>query len=58
MICLTSLVPHMVPGGVIIVDDYHTWDGCSKAVHDFLSQRQSAMRVKQFDNGIAYLVVR
>ena len=25
----------IVPGGIIVVDDYHTWDGCAAAVNEY-----------------------
>jgi len=45
--CLESLAKHMSPKGIIIVDDYYTWDGCSRAVHDFLSSRKLLSRITQ-----------
>ena len=41
-------------GGLIIVDDYATWDGCSRAVHDFLSHRQLSERLL-VHGGVYYL---
>jgi O-methyltransferase len=37
MICLTKYWDHVLPGGLILIDDYHSWEGCSRAVHDLLS---------------------
>jgi len=34
--CLKRIYPHLVPGGSIILDDYHHWGGCRKAVDEFL----------------------
>jgi asparagine synthase (glutamine-hydrolysing) len=36
MTCLTRVFPRLVPGGSIIVDDYHDWGGCRKATDEFL----------------------
>jgi len=30
----------VVPGGFIILNDYNTWEGCNKALNDFLTERQ------------------
>ena len=38
MTCLENLFPHVVPGGVVIIDDYGFWDGCTRAVHEYLSR--------------------
>jgi len=46
MVCLTRLYDYVAPGGLILLDDYYTWDGCSRAVHDFLSQRQAVERIR------------
>jgi O-methyltransferase len=54
--CLEALYPKMSEGGIVIIDDYHTWDGCAKAVHDFLSRRSIADRIRQSHNGIAYII--
>ena len=55
--CLEALYDRVVPGGVIIVDDYYTWDGCARAVHDFLSRRGVAARIRQWGGTICYLRV-
>lgn len=57
MTCLESLYDHVSPGGIIILDDYHTWDGCSRAVHDFLSRRSATERIREF-SGICYIEKR
>lgn len=43
--CLVNLVPKLAPGGIVIMDDYFTWDGCAKAVHEFLAETQSSARL-------------
>ena len=50
MVCLKSLYEFVAPNGLIILDDYHTWDGCSRALHDFLSQRSAIERIRSLDN--------
>jgi O-methyltransferase len=36
---LAALVDRVEPGGVINVDDYGRWEGCDRAVHEFLDGR-------------------
>lgn len=48
MVCLQALFKHVAPGGIIIIDDYYTWDGCAQAVHDFLSQQRAVERIDSF----------
>jgi O-methyltransferase len=44
--CLEQLFPLVQPGGVVIIDDYFDWDGCARAVHDYLSRQGSADRLR------------
>lgn len=37
---LDRLYDNVVTGGLVIIDDYYDWPGCSQAVHDFLSERR------------------
>ena len=46
MICLESLFDRVSEHGIIILDDYHAWDGCSRALHDFLSRRSATERIR------------
>jgi len=55
MTCLTSLFGHVAQGGIVIIDDYHTWDGCSRAVHDFLAHHGSSLRIRQWSNDVCYI---
>ena len=52
---LDNLFDKVVEGGVIIIDDYAAWEGCSKAVHDFLSKRSRSEKIHQFENEIYYI---
>jgi O-methyltransferase len=52
---LTMLYDHVVPGGLIIFDDYYYWEGCARAVHAFLAQRQARETIRQFRGDYAYL---
>lgn len=47
MTTLEHLYKHLAPGALVIVDDYYAWDGCSRAVHDFLSRNELTARIKQ-----------
>lgn len=39
-LCLTMIVPHLVVGGVLVIDDYHYYDGCKKAVDEYFATQQ------------------
>jgi O-methyltransferase len=58
-LCLERLYPHVAPGGIVIVDDYYTWDGCAHAVNEFISgfaPPDAVPRLSQFRDVAAYLV--
>jgi O-methyltransferase len=55
MICLTVLFDRVSEGGIIALDDYYVWDGCSRALHDFLSDRSAVERVRNLGN-VCYLI--
>ena len=56
MICLNRLYPRVIPGGLIIIDDYHVWEGCRRAVHDYLSREGLDDRICQWKNDVAYII--
>lgn len=40
MTCLQRIEPHLVSGGVLIIDDYKDWSGCRTAVDTYFANRQ------------------
>jgi O-methyltransferase len=57
-VCLENLYPHVVPGGIVILDDYHNWDGCARAVNEYIAgiaSRNEVPRVREFHDKVAYL---
>ena len=56
--CLNHFYPQMNRGGVVIIDDYYAFEGCARAVHDYLSRHQLGRRIRQLDNDVCYLVVQ
>lgn len=37
--CLERIWPNLVPGGIIILDDYDHWSGCRRAVDEWIAGR-------------------
>jgi O-methyltransferase len=56
MVCLENLYPLVAEKGIIIIDDYYAWDGCSRAVHDYLSKNNLPLRISQTEKGVCYIV--
>ena len=48
LLCLNELVPQVVDGGVVILDDYYTWDGCPRAVHEYLASRDLPYKIRRY----------
>jgi hypothetical protein len=46
MTCLERIEPRIVPGGVMVIDDYEHWSGCRKAVDEYFAGR-SGYRFEQ-----------
>ena len=46
MQCLEAFGPLLREGAVVIVDDYFAWDGCARALHDWLSRHDLPWRVR------------
>jgi O-methyltransferase len=57
MLCLKYLFLYMAKNGIVVIDDYYTWDGCCRAVHDFLSAEKLPIRIMQWDNDVCFFVV-
>lgn len=56
MTSLKYLYPMVVHDGLVILDDYPYWEGCSKAVHRYLADVGSASRIHQLEDTVTYLV--
>ncbi len=54
MVCLDNLFDKVVEGGVVILDDYLHWDGCARAVHDYLSRTQAIARI-EYRGGVPFI---
>lgn len=52
---LNCLFHQVNTGGLIIIDDYYTWDGCSRAVHDFLARNKRAEKISSVQ-GVCFII--
>lgn len=46
---LEQLFPKLVPGGVLIIDDYGHWQGCRKAVDEYFAKNNIQMFLHRVD---------
>ena len=50
-ICLEYLFHKVVPGGFVIIDDYGTYDGCKRAVDEYLSSNRLSLFLNRVNRG-------
>lgn len=56
-LCLEALYPYVALDGLVLIDDYFTWDGCARAVHEYLgAQAGHQDRIRQTPRGVAYII--
>jgi O-methyltransferase len=54
---LRNLFERVIPGGLIIVDDYFDWEGCARAVHEYFCESGATERIREAKAGhFAYIV--
>jgi O-methyltransferase len=57
--CLEKFWDRMLPRGLVLIDDYHAWEGCTKAVHAFLAARAAPEPIRESRFGkVAYILKR
>ena len=55
--CLEKFWDRLLPGGLVLIDDYYAWEGCTKAVHAFLAGRGASEPIRESRIGkLAYIV--
>ena len=54
LVCLQRIVPRLVSGGTIVIDDYFDWSGCRKAVDGYFSDKTAMFR---FDDTAGSLAI-
>lgn len=53
-VCLDALIPQMAPGGLVLIDDYQAWDGCARAVNEFLGATTLPIRLRESSQGVTW----
>ena len=52
--CLDALIPQMAPGGLVLIEDYLAWDGCARAVNEFLGNADLPIRLRESRYGVTW----
>ena len=47
MLCLERITPYLIPGGILVIDDYEDWSGCKRAVDDYFAGRRAEFKFVQ-----------
>jgi O-methyltransferase len=59
IICLRTFWASVAEGGIVLIDDYHTWAGCTKAVNEFFAASDPPQRISQGPIGrVSYVIKR
>ncbi len=53
-VCLDHFAPLVATNGVVIIDDYLAWDGCVRAVHEYLVTNDLPYRIRTVGDCLAY----
>ena len=46
-VCLERIWPNLVDGGTVVIDDYQHWEGCRRAVDDFVARTPNARVIRR-----------
>jgi len=52
-LCLEHLYPLVVPGGMVVLDDYFDWEGCKLATDEYRAQNGIHAALEQIDGDLA-----
>jgi hypothetical protein len=55
-VSLDYLFEKVVPGGFVVIDDYGSYDGCRKAVDEFLARLEQPLFLNVVNSQIRYLI--
>ena len=55
-VALENLYDLVSPGGYVIIDDFYFWDGCRRAVEEFIKNNNLQVDIKRQDASGAYFI--
>ncbi len=56
-LCLDNFFPKIVNGGIVIIDDYYFWEGCRKAVNEYLYNNTQYF-IREWENTKVFYIVK
>jgi hypothetical protein len=54
-VCIDNFFPHVVKGGVIILDDYGAFPGANKAIEEFIDNKNYRVEQLRYSNSISFI---
>ena len=54
--CLQHLFPHVIPGGIVLLDDYGAFPGANRAIEEFFAERGEVIEKLPFTDSISFVV--
>jgi O-methyltransferase len=57
-VCLENLYDLVIAGGFVLIDDYGYWEGCRRAVDEFLASRKLEVALNAVDDSGVWFQVR
>lgn len=54
--CLEALYPHVVRGGLVVLDDYGAFPGANKAIEEFFADQPIRFEKLPFSHAVTYVV--
>lgn len=56
-VCMENLFSHVLPGGMVVIDDYGHWEGCRKAVDEYMASLPRRPFLNYIDGTARYIIV-
>ena len=54
-VCIDSFFPHVVKGGIVILDDYGAFPGANKAIEEFIDNKNYRVEQLRYSNSISFI---
>lgn len=56
-VCLENFFPLVQPGGIVVIDDYGHWEGCRKAVDEYIASLPYPLFLNYVDEAARYIII-